>query len=352
MKKVLVIRFSSIGDIVLTTPVLRALQEQAGVEVHFLTKARYAGLLEVNQRISRVYAFGESLREVLPALRAERYDFLVDLHNNLRSHLLRWHLRRPVRSFPKLNLRKWLLVRFKWNLLPEQHLVERYMSAAEPLGVQYDGLGLEHFIPDGAERFVVHWLEGQGLSANERQAAGLPLIALAIGGTYATKRLPLPKLLALCEGLPGALILLGGEQERETGERIAAAFAGRQVKNLCGKLSLQQSAAVLAKADLVIAHDTGMMHLAAALKRPLISVWGNTVPAFGMYPLYPRALSYCSWRAEVRGLSCRPCSKLGYASCPKKHFHCMNKQDIPAILQAAETLLAQNGHLSLISEKN
>ncbi len=397
----------------LTSPVLRALKEQLGAEVHFLTKARYASLLSANPRVDRLFTFGESLQEVLPALRAERYDFVLDLHKNLRSFYTRLHLRRPAASFPKLNFRKWLLVRFKWNTLPDVHIVQRYMQAGRRLGLRYDGKGLEHFIPE-EERVDVKELitrpsagsghrpsagsgrcpstgsghrpsagsghrpsagsgqrpsagSGHCLSANEaRFGATAPLIAVAIGGTYATKRLPPEALARLCAQLPGHVLLLGGPQDRKTAEYCKARFNAPYVPNalafpapyvpnalaspppliinLCGQLSLQQSASVLAQADLVLAHDTGMMHIAAALKKPLISIWGNTVPAFGMYPLFPEGMApvHC---AEVKGLSCRPCSKLGFDACPKGHFRCMKEQDLDEILARTREFLSKNRHL-------
>ncbi len=385
MQKVLVIRFSSIGDIVLTTPVLRALKEQAGAEVHFLTKARYAPLLRANPRIDRLFTLGtpeeagQSLKDLLPKLRAERYDFVLDLHKNLRSLRTRFYLRRPAGTFPKLNLRKWLLVRFKWNTLPPIHLVQRYMQAGRQLGLRYDGKGLEHFIPEEEEVRIEDFLRlsanaqgplsanAQGpLSANaqgplspashqgranaqgplspaSRQGrANAPLIAVAIGGTYATKRLPPEKLTELCARLPGQILLLGGPEDRAVGEQIAQKD---HIINLCGRLSMQQSASVLAQSDLVLAHDTGMMHIAAALKKPIISIWGNTVPDFGMYPLFPDDMPAFELRAEVQGLSCRPCSKLGFDICPKGHFRCMQEQDLDKILRLTSDFLSENRHL-------
>ena len=339
MQKVLVIRFSSIGDIVLTTPVLRALKEQAGAEVHFLTKARFASLLSANPRIDRLFTLGtpeeagQSLKELLPKLRAERYDFVLDLHKNLRSLRTRFYLRRPTGTFPKLNVRKWLLVHFRWNTLLPIHLVQRYIRAGRQLGLRYDGKGLEHFIPKEEEVRIEDFL---------RLSANAPLIAVAIGGTYATKRLPPEKLAELCTRLPGQILLLGGPEDKAAGEQIAQKD---HIINLCGRLSIQQSASVLAQSNLVLAHDTGMMHIAAALKKPLISIWGNTVPDFGMYPLFPDDMPAFEMRAEVQGLSCRPCSKLGFDICPKGHFRCMQEQDLDKILRLTSDFLSENRHL-------
>jgi ADP-heptose:LPS heptosyltransferase len=102
------------------------------------------------------------------------------------------------------------------------------------------------------------------------------------------------------------------------------------IYNVCGTLALAGSAWVIKGADAVITPDTGMMHIAAAFNKRVISVWGNTIPAFGMYPFLPNHEQ--SYLSEVKGLSCRPCSKIGYAKCPKGHFNCMEQQDIPTII--------------------
>jgi ADP-heptose:LPS heptosyltransferase len=105
-----------------------------------------------------------------------------------------------------------------------------------------------------------------------------------------------------------------------------ANVAGTHVINLCGQLSLAQSASIVGQSARVFTHDTGLMHIAAALRKPIVSIWGSTVPAFGMYPFYPDGLDL-NTTLEVKDLSCRPCSKIGYDKCPKGHFRCMVGQD-------------------------
>ena len=156
--KVLIIRFSSIGDIVLTTPVIRCVREQTGAEVHFLTKAGFAGLLSANPYINKLWTIRKEISEVLPALLEQGYDHVIDLHANLRTLELRTrlfsyntlHLRpRPKwHAFDKLNLEKYLLVNFKINRLPDTHIVNRYLAAAKKLNVTNDGKGLDYFVPE------------------------------------------------------------------------------------------------------------------------------------------------------------------------------------------------------------
>lgn len=310
--KILLLRFSSIGDIVLTTPVPRCLKKQIGAEVHFLTKKSFAGILEPNPYIDKVYTFGREVTEVLPQLKYEKYDYIVDLHHNLRSARVKWALGCPSRAFRKLNFEKWLLVNLKINRLPDKHIVHRYLEAAAELGVQYDGGGLDYFIPADQE------LPVETVDARLREGR---FIAFAIGATHATKRLPPEKIAAVCAGIQQPVVLLGGKTEAEYSAGLAAQ-AGAHVVDLCGKLSLHQSASVVRQAARVLTHDTGLMHIAAAFRKEIVSFWGSTVPEFGMYPFYPEGFS-CNTTLEVKHLSCRPCSKIGFERCPKGHFSCM-----------------------------
>ena len=326
--KILVLRFSSIGDIVLTTPVLRALAQQVpGAAVHVATKPAYRGLLEPNPHVAKVHVLSGSLGGLVRELRAEQFDFIVDLHNNLRTRLIKLQLGVRSRSFDKLNWQKWLLVRFKINQLPDVHIVQRYLAAAAPLGVQDDGQGLDYFIPEGQE------VDVQTLPAPFRHG----YVAVAIGAQHATKRLPLPKLVELCQKLaPRPIVLLGGPEDAPVADAIITAIAKTHqlsslpVHQACGRYSLHQSASLVRQAQFVVSHDTGLMHIAAAFKKEIFSVWGNTVPEFGMYPFRTefRVL-------EVPGLPCRPCSKIGFAQCPQGHFKCMRAQPLDLDLPPA-----------------
>jgi ADP-heptose:LPS heptosyltransferase len=319
--KILVLRFSSIGDIVLCSPVVRCLSRQLGAEVHFLTKTRFAGVVEHNPHIQKVYTFENSLTEVVPALRRERYDLVVDLHRNLRTLQVKIALMRPWRSFHKLNFEKWLLVNTGINRLPDKHIVHRYLDTVRHLGARYDGEGLDYFIPP--EQEVSPWHIHPVLQK-------APFTALVIGATHATKRMPTDRLRELCSRMKGPVVLLGGRDETEAGRQIAA--AGDHVIDCCGKLSLHQSASMVKQSALVITHDTGLMHIAAAFRRPIVSIWGSTVPAFGMYPFYPDGMA-AAGIVETAGLSCRPCSKIGFDACPKGHFRCMRDIDLSKVLQ-------------------
>lgn len=326
--KILVIRFSSIGDIVLTTPVVRGLKQQLDAEVHFLTKRSFRSIVDANPYIDKVYAIDKRVGEVLPDLRREQYDVIIDLHRNLRSFLVKAGLpgRRSF-SFDKLNWEKWLLVNWRINRLPDRHIVDRYLDTVMPLGVGNDGRGLDYFIPPGEEvdmpRFIRQNLGDSFLPPGEENRLGY--LAFVIGAAHATKRLPPDRITSLCRQVGLPVILLGGPDDAGSG-RVIAAAAGPHVINACGSLRLHQSASVVRQARLVITHDTGLMHIAAAFGKEIVSIWGNTIPAFGMYPYYPAGVE-ANHTVEVKGLSCRPCSKIGFDQCPRGHFRCM--QDIP-----------------------
>ncbi len=315
--KVLIIRFSSIGDIVLTTPVIRSLK-QLGAEVHYLTKRSFRGMLDANPHVDKVYAIDKKVAEVRQELRGEGYDYVIDLHNNLRSLQVKWALSAKAYTFNKINYAKWLMVNWKIDRLPQVHIVQRYMAPAEKTGARHDGRGLDYFIPEEAEVDLAKWLQFPG---EDRR-----FIAFAIGAAHATKRLPTDRIIELCNRLSVPVILLGGPAEKEEGEQIVAESGHPQLVNGCGRFSLNESASVVRQAWKVITHDTGMMHIAAAFEKEILSIWGNTIPEFGMYPFYPEGVEK-NTSVQVNGLSCRPCSKIGYKTCPKGHFRCM--RDIP-----------------------
>ncbi len=318
--KFLIIRFSSIGDIVLTTPVVRNLKQQCeGAEIHYLTKLQYVDLLKDNPYIDKIYTLDKSLSQVVAQLRKEHYNYVIDLHKNLRTLRVKNKLRKISFSFNKLNKEKWLVVNLKINKLPDIHIVDRYMQTVSYFIDENDMQGLDYFIP---EKDIV--------DINEfPESHSKQYIAFAIGAQHFTKRLPMNKIIDICTLLDMPVVLLGDKFDAITGEKIAKQL-GSKIYNACGKYNLNQSASIVQQAHLVISHDTGLMHIAAALKKKIISVWGNTIPEFGMYPYLSDKNSAI---VEVTDLKCRPCSKIGFKKCPKKHFKCMNDIDTQKIAE-------------------
>ncbi len=317
MPKILIIRFSSIGDIVLTTPVIRCVKKQLHAEVHFLTKPQYAAVLQENPYLDRIITLKSSVSQTMHEIRREAYDLVIDLHNNIRSRLITSVSGSPTIRYDKLNLLKWLMVRFKLNHLPiGKHLVDRYFDAIHIAGIMDDGMGLDYIIcqddADAAFQMVSH----------------LKFQVLILGATYYTKRIPVRKCEEIISSSSLLTVLLGGKDVSETARVLAEKFP-QSVVNFCGTINLGTSAAIMQQAQKVYSGDTGMMHIAAALQKELIVLWGSTIPAFGMYPYYGKNNVPKSINLEVKGLACRPCSKLGFDKCPEKHFRCMHEIRIP-----------------------
>ena len=305
--KILVVRFSSIGDIVLTTPVVRMLKTQLNAEVHFLTKTPFVSLFKNNPYVDSVFQIDKSINEVISDLKKENYDYVIDLHSNLRTQILKLKLGVTAKSFNKLNWEKFLLTNFKTNILPDVHIIDRYLDTVKFLGITNDNKGLDFFLSEA---------DKVDLTESPKD-----YIAFVIGGQHATKILPTAKIISICKKLNKAVLLIGGPDDKARGDEISKASGAI---NTCGDHSLLQSAFLIKNSAYVISHDTGMMHIAAAFKKKIYSVWGNTIPEFGMYPYLSDKNSKM---IEVQDLSCRPCSKIGYDKCPKGHFKCMQEID-------------------------
>ncbi len=312
VNKILIIRYSSIGDVILTSPVVRCIKQQTNAEIHILTKSNFASLFESNPHVTKVHLSNEqSFSKMIKNLKNENFDLIVDLHKNAKSLLTRFFLWRPAISFDKLNFRKWLFVLFKINKLPQNiHLVDRYFQSLKKINITNDDIGLEYFYKSN---FIPPRLE----ALNSKYCVGV------LGAAHNTKMIPIEKWNQWIPQLPYPILLVGGKKE----ELIQATLTQLH-KNVIpiGKFkTLDDTAHFIQHAEFVITPDTGMMHLAAAFQKKILAIWGNTTPSFGMYPYFGKNKSqYIS--SEVNELNCRPCSKLGYNKCPKGHHSCMLKQ--------------------------
>lgn len=330
--KFLVIRFSSIGDIVLATPVLRLIKDKyPGCELHFVTKKKMKAVLEHNPRIDCLHLLDESFSSLKDELSAITFDYVIDLHNNLRSRRLCMSVRaksmRNIFHLNKLNFRKFLYTTFKIQCMPGVHITDREVDTLAALGIANDRKGLEYYVSE--------YDEDQARSLTE--ALGGRYAAFVIGATYFTKRMPADMIARICSGLSIPVVLLGGPADAEAAAIIEGQSQNSKILNLCSRLPLNVSAAIVKGAAIVIAHDTGLMHIAAAFKKNIITIWGNTTPQLGMYACEPGPKSI---DCEIQGLKCRPCSKLGSSSCPKKHFRCMRDHNIEAIVASANSIIA------------
>ena len=322
MKKILVIRFSSIGDIVLTTPVVRCLKNQLkDIELHVLTKKKFSNLYKRNPYVDKVFEFDNSIKDNIRELKTENYDYIVDLQKNKRSKRVTASLRSPYSSFPKLNFKKFLLATFKINLMPDIHIVDRYFEAVKDLGVKNDFKGLDFFISPENQYDITKLSSGFQNGYH----------AFVIGGTYKTKILPAVKIVEVIKKLDEPVVLLGGPDDVERADEVLSSV-NENVISLVGKINLEQSASLVKMSKSVLTNDTGLMHIAAAFHKNIVSVWGNTVPELGMYPYLPNEDEKCHI-LECKDVKCRPCSKLGFKECPRKHFRCMMEIDTDAVVE-------------------
>lgn len=330
MTKFLLLRFSSIGDIVLTTPAIRCLKKQyPDAELHFATKKAFKHIVADNPYIDKVHVLEDDLDALIAALKEEQYDYIIDLHHNLRTLKIKRALKKAKAfSFNKLNIEKWLLVNLKINMLPQKHIVDRTIECMKSLGVQDDGLGLDYFIPERDK------VKKDDLPASHQ----FGYIGIVIGAALNTKKMPLHKLKALCQAIGHPIVLLGGQEDYFDGKEIASVDEIK-IYNACGKFSLNESADLVRNAKLIVTHDTGLMHIAAAFQKPIISIWGNTIPGFGMYPYYGKRSAQQYEVVEIKKLSCRPCSKIGYKKCPKGHFKCMELIAVNEIVKLVDQRL-------------
>jgi ADP-heptose:LPS heptosyltransferase len=254
-------------------------------------------------------------------LLTEEYDYIIDLHHNLRTSIIKKKMKPIAFSFNKLNIEKWLMVNLKINRLPNRHIVDRYLDTVRLFDIHNDGKGLDYYIDPADE------IDLRDFPSLHQKG----YLAFVIGAKHNTKKLPKEKIISIIRKIDLPVILLGGKEDLQEAEYIQNRI-GNLCFNSCGVNNLGQSASLVRQANVVITHDTGLMHIAAAFKKKIISIWGNTIPEFGMYPYEAHADSQI---VEVKDLKCRPCSKIGYQSCPKKHFDCMNKIDEDRVVALA-----------------
>lgn len=279
---------------------------------------------EANPYVDKLHLLHNDLGTLIRELKRENFDYVVDLHKNLRSTRICLALGKKRFTYDKLTWQRFLLTRFKIDRFPRKadgeplHVVDRYMQAIAPLGIRYDGKGLDYFI---APCYQVD------LQELVPEFSGKPFCAYVIGGSEPTKKLPLHKMIELCQKLPyGNIALIGGKEDEAMGEQLAKRFitTDKKVISLCGKLNISRSASVVQQAAMVIGHDTGLTQIAAAFHPTVYSIWGTTTPVMGIKPFCQNSVIL-----ENNNLDCRPCSKAGAKSCPQKHFKCMNELTIP-----------------------
>ena len=319
--KILIIRFSSLGDIVLSTPVPRLLKKKfPKSEIHIITKKDYSSIYNYNINVDKVIEFKDNLFEVTSNLKKENYNLIIDLHNNLRSNFIKFSLKKRFYTYKKQVIKRWLFTNLK---IPVKinHITKSYIDSLSGLGIYDDKEGLDFYLDDNSFKKVKSL---PGIINNN-------FTAVVVGAKHFTKRLPLNKLIELCDKINGPIALIGGKGEIAVSKEIESFFnyssssevpnklnKKTKIFNYCGKLSILESASILKLSKNVYTHDTGFMHIAAALNKNIISIFGSTHPNLGFYP-YKASFSII----QNNKLECRPCTKIGLSKCPAGHFKCM-----------------------------
>ncbi len=333
MNNILVIRFSSAGDIILTSLFMRALRRRfPQAKIHFAVRREFLPLVEHSPCVDRVIAVerGDGLRDLarlksrlMADVRGD-YDIVFDLHDSLRSRYFRFALGKELAVVRKPTLKKRLLVRFKKNLLrPIVPIPELYLAVGAPYGVTNDGKGLDLHL--GTSWSPIAAIEGR------------PTVALAPGSQHATKQWPAERYAALgtllADRLDARIVLLGSPGERDLCGEIASRIKGETI-NLAGRTTLLEAAAALDACDALVSNDSALAHVAAARKRPVAAIFGSTVQEFGFAPYGTRSIV-----VENEGLYCRPCTTIGRESCPEKHFRCMIDLEVERVYEGVAGLM-------------
>lgn len=314
--RVLVVRFSSLGDVVLTTPLLRAIRSRhPSADITFVVRARYADVLAGNPAVSTIVPVEprEPATAIARRLAPAAFDARLDLQDSFRSRGLRrtlggsWGIADRRRAARLLLI--WLGLDTYGAYVP---VAERYFTAAGALDVRPDGGPPEIFPTEEDE-------------AGAAKLAPGDCVALAPGARWGTKRWPARYWRILADRLLGrglGVVAVGGAEEREllSGPSIAEAYG----------LPLRATAAILRRARVVVANDSGMLHLATAVRRPVVALLGPTVRAFGYLPYGVPA------QVLERPVACRPCSPSGSDHCPLGHHRCMIEIEPEAVAAAVE----------------
>jgi lipopolysaccharide heptosyltransferase II len=306
INKILIIRLSSLGDILLTTPVIRALKQQyPAAMIDLVVKEQYKDSLLYNPNISALLIYEKgNAKKLNTDLRKTSYDLVIDLQNNSRSYKLTSGLKAKIYRFKKPSVKKFLLVWFKINLLKDLKTIsQRY---AETARVIINGKGPELFLRE---------------NSTTQLGDGINYIGLCPGSKHFTKRWPPEYFIHLGNELVKLgfkIVLFGGKSDKDLCNTISGSIQG--CINLQNDDQLLQTAADIKQCKLILTNDSGLMHTASAVGVPLIAIFGSTVREFGFFPVGAQNLIF-----ENKSLSCRPCSHIGKSSCPKKHFKCMKE---------------------------
>jgi lipopolysaccharide heptosyltransferase II len=347
LNKTLIIRFSSVGDIILSSLLIRTFRKQfPECQLDFLVKKEFAELVDQNPHITNVLTFPgqgsfDALRQLRSTIRQAHYGLIIDIHDSLRSRYICAGAQRVVR-INKRKLARYLLVKCGIDryaaLGGAPSVALRYLEPVSDIGVNDDGKGLEFFFSEEIGRKVRSMVQGSGFGAREE------FIGICPSAKHNTKMwlkegfAEAASALSTQQNLPIVLFGSGNDEVTRCQEiEFLIHHLNPEIKtlNLAGKISLPETAAMMDYCSRVITNDTGLMHIAAARKRNIVAIFGPTVKQFGFFPFGTQSAV-----VENAGLDCRPCTHIGGASCPEGHFKCMNDITVDQVIASANTLLS------------
>ncbi len=309
--KILIIRLSSIGDVIMTTPIIRCIKKSTKAQLFFLTNLVNHPVLSSNPFIDKIFA-----PEDISTHDINSMSLIIDLHNHKKSRAYYRHTKINYLRTDKMPIRKWLMLLFKINLLDASHVIDRHFDCIKNISTYDDGIGMDIYYTNPYNSLVIN-----------RE----PDIIINVGGSKMTKRIPKSLVQQISLQTKRSITLIGGEDVlSEYGN-----LTGENMTNLVGTLSLQESFYLLNKCNILITGDSAMMHAAAAMNKDQIIIWGSTSREFGFSPYYGFKHKNRAKSIE-QSLPCRPCSKYGRDVCPKGHLNCLVN------ISAKEVLLTMN----------
>jgi len=351
--RILLIRFSSIGDIVLTTPLLHAIKERSPhARIEYLTLSEYSELLRYNPNIDTLHLINRAapLKELIDTARhlPGKYTHLLDLHRSTRSLIFRWFApSQRIRTLHKHYLKRALLVFLGVNWYREPYsVVNRYFTTARALSLTPES-GAELWISQEKldrfrERIYRTWNIETEATGNRLERVRIErgllhhgharVLSLMPFATWKTKEWGIEKFIHLarrCAGEGATVLIHGGEADEKRAAAMAEAI-GAQAIPLAGRTSLLETALLLSLSDCLVTNDTGIMHMGGATGIPVIALFGSTTRELGFFPFQ------AAGTVIETELSCRPCTAKGLRECPLKHFRCMNDITVDAVYTAVK----------------
>lgn len=296
----------------------------SGYQVDFLVKKNYSDVLEHNPYLNNIHLFDGQLSEWIRKLQSENYVYIIDLHNNLRSNLLSIRLPFKTLRLKKDRVSDFLMVNFGFGKTAKKHIVNRFVNVVKPIVNEFelDSIQTDYYYKEDFDISV------------------LPedYIAISVATAFETKNIPLQKLVDLINEVDANFVLLGAPKDIDKAEYITGRTSREKVISLVGECSLNQTAHVISASRFIISGDSGLMHMAAALKKPVVAIFGSTHPLLGYTPFYGLK-DIKHYLIQNNNISCRPCTRQGRNNCPKGHFKCMNDLSVDEIRLKVEQLL-------------